>query len=237
IDVADLQTQPFLEPESQRVDRPEIGPVVGRADGRDEPPHLIDGEHVREFLLLANAEPLEGRPVTGRGVGIEELDGAVSDHERPGGELAVVLEVEEVIAELMLAEPIGRGVEVVGELPDRAEVGLLGTLAQAGELKVLEHPLAECRGHVLVLSQKVEKPPLLRNLEAWPRALPGGRECAGIPVTTTESQATLGKDGSSCRASGLLERGRRWTPHKRWGHSVLMNSIRLASARARGAAL
>src|SRR5262249_58165159 len=98
-----------------------------------------------------------------------------------GGELGVVLEVEEVMAELMLTEPIGRGVEVVGELSDRAEVGLLGALTQAGELKVLEHPLAECRGHVLVLSQKVEKPPLLRNLEAWPAPWPGGGRAAGTP--------------------------------------------------------
>ena len=71
-----------------------------------------------------------------------------------GGELAVVLEVEEVVADLLLAEPVGRGVEVVGELPDGAEVGLLGALAEAGELKVLVHPLTEGRGHVQVLSQR-----------------------------------------------------------------------------------
>ena len=79
VDVADLEVQPFLEPQAQRVDRPEIGPVVGRADGGDEPPHLIDREDVGESLLLADAEPLEGRPVAGRGVGIEELDAAVGD--------------------------------------------------------------------------------------------------------------------------------------------------------------
>ena len=62
--------------------------------------------------------------------------------------LSVVLEVQEVVADLLLGEPVGRGVEVVGELPDGAEVGLLGALAQAGELEVLVHPLAECRGHV-----------------------------------------------------------------------------------------
>jgi hypothetical protein len=73
--------QPFLESKSQRVDRPEIGLVVVRADGRDESPHLIDREHVREPLLLADAEPLECRPVAGSGVGIEESDGAVGDHE------------------------------------------------------------------------------------------------------------------------------------------------------------
>ena len=65
IDVADLEVQPFLKPQSQRVDRPEIGTVVVRADGSDETPHLIDREHVGESLLLADAEPLECRPVAG----------------------------------------------------------------------------------------------------------------------------------------------------------------------------
>ena len=40
---------------------------------------------------------------------------------------------------------VRRGVEVIGELPDSAEIGLPGALAEAGELKVLEHPQAECR--------------------------------------------------------------------------------------------
>ena len=83
--------------------------------------------------------------------------------------------MEEVVADLLLAEPVGRGVEVVGELPDGAEVGLLGALAEAGQLEVLEHPLAECRGHVRVLSQRVEKQPLRGTL----RHDPGG--CQGVP--------------------------------------------------------
>ena len=172
IDVADLEVQPLAEPESQRVDGPEIGPVVGRADGGDEPSHLVDGEDVGESLLPADAEPLEGRPVAGSGVGIEELDAAVGDAERGGGELAVVLEVEEVVADLLLAEPVGRGVEVVGELPDGAEVGLLGALAEPGELEVLSHPLAECRGHVEVLWQGVREITSARNLGPWPRGVP-----------------------------------------------------------------
>jgi hypothetical protein len=55
---------------------------------------------------------------------------------------------------------------VVGELPDGAEVGLLGALAEAGQLKVLEHPLAEgrrlaeYRRHLRVLSQRSEETPL-----------------------------------------------------------------------------
>jgi hypothetical protein len=60
----------------------------------------------------------------------------------------------------LIIEPVGWGVEVVGELSDGTEVGLLGALAEAGELQVLEHPLAERRGpvecgrHRQVLSQK-----------------------------------------------------------------------------------
>ena len=42
--------------------------------------------------------------------------------------MAVVLEVEEIVAELLLGESVGRGVEVVGELSDGAEVGVLSAL-------------------------------------------------------------------------------------------------------------
>ena len=143
VDVADLEVQPLAEPEAQRVDGPEVGAVVGRADGGDEAADLVDGEDVGEPLLPGDAEPLEGGPVARGGVGIEELDAAVGDAERGGGELAVVLEVEEVVADLLLGEAVGRGVEVVGELPDGAEVGLLGAVGEAGELEVLEHALTE----------------------------------------------------------------------------------------------
>ena len=91
VDVADLQVQPFLESQAERVDRPEVGPVVGRADGVDESSHLVDREHVGERLRPGDAEPLERRPVAGRGVGVEELDAAVGDLQRRGGELASFL--------------------------------------------------------------------------------------------------------------------------------------------------
>ena len=116
-----------------------------------------DGEDVGEPLLAGDAEPFEGGPVAWDGVGIEELDAAVGDAEGGGGEVAVVLEVEEIVAELRLGEAIGRGMEVVGELPDGAEVSVLGAVAEAGELEVLEHALAEGGGHGVVLSQREKK--------------------------------------------------------------------------------
>ena len=196
--------QPFPEPQSQRVDRPEIGAVVERSDGGDELSHLVDGEHVGECLVPADVEALESGPVTRRGVGIEEPDAAASDDQRGRGELAVVLEVQQIVAGLLLGEPVRWGVEVVGQLPDGAEIGLLGALAQTGELEVLEHPLMES----LVMSWslgKGEETASARNLGARPGMLPGRRESAGIPVTTDKGQATLSEGDSSCRASGLLE--------------------------------
>jgi hypothetical protein len=151
IDVADLEVQSFGEPQSQRVDGVEVGAVMGRADGGDELSDLVDGEDVGEPLLPGDAEAFEGRPITGNGVRIEELDSAVCDAEGRGGEVAVVLEVEEIVAELGFGEAIGWGAEVVGELSDGAEVGVLGAVAEPGELEVVEHALTERRVHVEVL--------------------------------------------------------------------------------------
>src|ERR1700733_12563108 len=128
IDVADLEMQPLAEPEPQRVNGAEIGPIMGRADGGDEVTDLIDGADLGEPLLPGAAEAFQGRPIAGDGVRIEELDTAVSDAEGGGGELAIVLEVEEVVAELRFGEPVGWGLEVIGELSDGAKVRLLGAL-------------------------------------------------------------------------------------------------------------
>ena len=160
VDVADLEMKPLAEPESERVDGLEVGTVVGRADGGDEATDLVDGEDVGEPLLPGDAESFQGRPIAWDGVRREELDAAVGDAEGSGGEVAVVLEVEEVVAELGFGEAVGRGVEVVGELSDGAEVGLLSALGESGELEVVGHALTERRGHVEVLWQGVRRSPL-----------------------------------------------------------------------------
>ena len=72
-------------------------------------------------------------------MGIEELDGVKGDAQRAGGKPLVVLKVEQVVANLLFGQAVRWLVVVVRELPDGAEVSLLGTLAQAGELKVLVH--------------------------------------------------------------------------------------------------
>jgi hypothetical protein len=85
--------------------------------------------------------------------------------------------------------------EVVGELPDGAEVSLLGAIAQAGQLKDLEHPLAECcrlakcGRHPYVLSRRSEETALHRT---WCHGVATGQgladlresPCRGMVVST-----------------------------------------------------
>jgi hypothetical protein len=104
---------------------------------------------------------------------------------RVTGELPLVLEVEEVAADLLFADPVGWYMDVVGELPDGARLALLSAFAEAGELEVPLHPLTESchlaqwRGDWKVLSQRREETPLRRTLcqrTAKRQRSAGGRE-------------------------------------------------------------
>ena len=84
VDVADLQIQAFLDPQPQRVDGPEEGLVVRRTHGVDEAPHLGDAQDIGQGLGPGDAELLEGQPVAGDGVSVEEDDAAGGDLQRAG---------------------------------------------------------------------------------------------------------------------------------------------------------
>ena len=94
---------------------------------------------------------------------------------------------------------------MIGQLPDGAEVGLQSTLAQAGGLEALEHPLAEGRGHVLGLVQSRERKPLQGTLRHGPRSFQEAANPQEIRLPSPCGRATPNGVDSSCRASGLLE--------------------------------
>ena len=113
------------------------------ADGLDQPMYFIDREHVGELLLFGDAQVLEELPVARLGAGVKELDAAVGQSQRGGGELLVVLEKQQIIAELSLGELIGGGLVVPGQLPHDSQVGLLGEWAESGQLEILQHAAAQ----------------------------------------------------------------------------------------------
>jgi hypothetical protein len=87
-------------------------------------------------------------------MGVEELDPADGDDQRTGSESFLVLEIQEVRAQLLLGESIGGLMEVVGQLPDGSEVGLLGAFAEPGQLEILVHLLTKRGDHKWGLSRR-----------------------------------------------------------------------------------
>jgi hypothetical protein len=80
-------------------------------------------------------------------VGIEEDETAGGNLQRTWFALPLVLEIDQVLSELALADQIGRLFEVGGHLPHSPEVRLLRPLGKAGQLKILVHALTKCGGH------------------------------------------------------------------------------------------
>lgn len=204
VDVAQLKGESFLEPQAQRVDGPEEGAIVRSPDGVEEPMHLVDGQDVGQRLMHRDAELEERGPFARHGMG-EEVDAAVGDLEGAGGEFAVVLQEQGGVADLRLGEQVRGTPEVRSQIPDGTDVGFLGPLAAARELKILDHPLAE-RGHGArsshreTLSQRRKKEPLrttmITVMTRVQRPPPHVRR-RGPPATIKRPEA-------ACRAAAYL---------------------------------
>ena len=63
--------------------------------------------------------------------------------ERALGDAPHVTQVDEVVAQLTLVEPVGREAEMGGQLPHSSDVGLLRARGKPSELHVLDHALSE----------------------------------------------------------------------------------------------
>jgi hypothetical protein len=145
VDVARLEVARLVEAEPERVDAPEEVQVAVGVYGVHDAVYLVAAQHVGQAPLGADLQALERRPLPRLGVPGEEAD-AVEGHLDGGSrELRLVHEEEEVLAQLCLTETVGRGGEVLGELTDCAQVGLLGALAQTGQLQILAHALTQGR--------------------------------------------------------------------------------------------
>jgi hypothetical protein len=214
VDVADLQIQAFLEPQPQRVDGPEEGLVVRRAHGVDQTPRFSDAQDVGQALGSGDMEALKGEPVAWDGMRVEEYDAACGDLQRAGRILSLILEIEQVLTQFRFGNLVGRLAEVCGELPDGAEVHLLRTFGETGQLQILVHTLAKSGAHQWVLSKRrVEKPSGNPLCHRHNRKSP---EPLALDEDKRPSAAPLGKASrSSCRAAAYLNLKLGLTPAKK----------------------
>ena len=104
--------------------------------------HFLLAQDDREFFVARWANQLQGGPVLFQGVMEEELDAAQGNG---GGGARVVLDVlhpEEVLAQFLFGNAIGRLVIVLGQLADRPDIAFLGAFGHAAKLQVFQHALA-----------------------------------------------------------------------------------------------
>lgn len=74
VEVANLQVESFFDAESQRVEGPQEHGMMLLPHGTDNLVHLLLREHRGQRFLLRQPELLEHIPITGHGLGIEELE-------------------------------------------------------------------------------------------------------------------------------------------------------------------
>ena len=143
VDVRDLEMECLLQAETQGIDSPEEALHGWLADAVDELIDLWNRQDGGELGLFGNAQLGECGPLSRAGAGVEELETGVGDLEGVAFALLVVLDEQQVASEIILGGQIGRLVEPLSELSDGAEVGLVGSVRQPGQLHVVKHLLGE----------------------------------------------------------------------------------------------
>ena len=136
VDVADLQAQPFAQPQAQAVEGEVEHPIAEHAGGSQQTLHFGHRDDVRQALALGRLDDA-GRPpgFLQDVLGVElqaiqvELDGA------PG---VGAEEFGEVVGQLRFAQGVDAVIEVRADAADGARVGFDGLGLQALELEMLE---------------------------------------------------------------------------------------------------
>jgi hypothetical protein len=103
-------------------------------------PDLIDAQYHRQSLGLARAEQVENREGLAQGVLKQEFERREGHGCGRAGEVFLGGEIEEREAQFFLADAVGRFVVGGGQLPNRADRGVLGFGGETAQLHVFEHP-------------------------------------------------------------------------------------------------
>ena len=142
VDIRDLQTRAFEEPQSASVDGRQALTVDGDSDQPQHVSYFVTTQDNGQLFLASGTDETQGGSGALQRLLVEEPDAAQRDGGRGAGDLLVVRQVQEVLAQLLLSEAIGAGVKMLGELTDGGDVALLGPCGQPPELLTVEY-LAE----------------------------------------------------------------------------------------------
>jgi hypothetical protein len=138
IDIADLEVQPFAQPQPARVDRDEANAMIQGGDGAQNAAHLGGGEHDREFELGIGARQFQlVRPGPAEGFFPEQFDGANGLGTGLTGDFFGGFEMNAILADVLRRNQFGRLAVELPELADAGVIGLFGAWADGQELQII----------------------------------------------------------------------------------------------------
>jgi hypothetical protein len=148
IDVADLEVEPFLHPQAERVDGPEVNGHPLGVGGLDNLEDLLASDDLGERLDVLQFHLLQGLPIAFAGSRVEELDSRVGDPQGAVGVMEIILHVEKESPELVLGDLVRRGLAEVGQFADGPQVPVVRSLAHSAQVEVFGHAGVEGTGEV-----------------------------------------------------------------------------------------
>ena len=143
VDVGDAQAGDLGDPQAGGIGGHEQGAVLEVGDGGEEAGHLVGAQDDRESAGLLGRGDARGDIVAAQGLAVEEAQGAAGLVIVAHGDVPLLEEMEQVVADVFGAEVIGRGVEVAGEAGDASDVGLDGRRGEVAEGHVVDHAAAQ----------------------------------------------------------------------------------------------
>jgi hypothetical protein len=143
VDIRHLQMGPFQQPQPAGVDGGQTSPVDGNAHRAQSAAHFLAAQHHRQLLLAGRPDQPQGGPLPLERLLIEELDPAQGDGGGGAGDLLLVRQVQEVLAQILLVELVRAAVMVLRQLADGGHIALLGSCREPPQLHILNHPLTQ----------------------------------------------------------------------------------------------
>jgi hypothetical protein len=143
VNVTHLQRGAFLKAQTAHIDGGEAETVAGKPHAGEDGTPRRGAEDAWELLCPWGSDEGQRGPCPSQGVRIKKR--AATEGDGPGTARVVLngLEREDILTPRFRSAAVRGLVRVRGQLPNGADIPLLGPFGQAAELQGCDHPLAQ----------------------------------------------------------------------------------------------
>lgn len=140
VTIRDLEVCALLEAQPAGIEGREAGPRAEELQGGEHGAPLVRAEAHGALLLPWGADKGQRGPCPLQRLFVEAREAAPGDGTGRAGVVLDVCEVEEVVAQCLLRDPVRGLVVMVGQLTDGPDIHLLRAFREAAKLQIVDHP-------------------------------------------------------------------------------------------------